>query len=467
MSSTGSGLDATTGGTAAARPQWSSRLAFILAATGSAVGLGNIWKFPYITGENGGGAFVLVYLACIAVIGLPILAAEVLLGRRGGHSPIRSMAQLCRRDGASGGWAWVAWMGFVAAFVLLSFYSVVGGWSLAYIGHAARGAFAGANAEAIGGMFGGMLSSPGTLLLWHTVFMLMVVAIVGAGLRAGMERAINTLMPLLFVLLLVLVGYAMVRGDFGRGLEFLFAPDFSKLSTEGVLTALGHAFFTLSTGICVMMAYGSFLPKEVNVARTVVTIGVLDTLVALLAGLAIFPLVFANGLEPGAGPGLIFVTLPLAFGQMTGGVVFGTLFFALLLVAAITSAISMIEPVVEWLEDRGVARKLGALLSGSLIWALGICTVLSFNHWADFHPLGFLSRFEGKTLFDLFDFLVSNLALPLGGLTIALYAGWVMKADILREQIGLGDGAVFELFRFVLRFLSPAAVLVVFVYNLV
>ncbi|GGO82988.1 transporter [Marinobacterium nitratireducens] len=465
MSRTASGLDAA--GAATPRPQWSSRLAFILAATGSAVGLGNIWKFPYITGENGGGAFVLVYLACIAVVGLPILAAEVLLGRRGRHSPVRSMAQLAKADGASPRWGWVAWMGFVAAFVLLSFYSVVGGWSLAYIGHAVSGDFGAADAEAIGALFGGLLGSPGTLLLWHSVFMLMVVAIVGAGVNAGMERAINLLMPLLFVLLLVLVGYAMAQGDFARGVDFLFAADFSKLSTEGVLTALGHAFFTLSTGICVMMAYGSFLPREVNIARTVITIGVLDTLVALLAGLAIFPLVFANGLEPGAGPGLLFVTLPLAFGQMTGGVLFGSLFFFLLLVAAITSAISMIEPVVEWLEDRGVARKIGALLSGALIWALGICTVLSFNHWADFHPLAFIGRFEGKTLFDLFDFLVSNLALPLGGMAIALYAGWVMKPETLRDLIGLGEGLAWALFRFVLRFLSPAAVLVVFIYNLV
>ncbi|NVK44389.1 MAG: sodium-dependent transporter [Oceanospirillaceae bacterium] len=465
MSRTGTGLDAV--GAAAPRPQWSSRLAFILAATGSAVGLGNIWKFPYITGENGGGAFVLVYLACIAVIGLPILAAEVMLGRRGRHSPIRSMAELARVDGASPRWAWVAWMGFVAAFVLLSFYSVVGGWSLAYISHAATGAFTGADADTIGGLFGGLLGSAPTLTLWHSVFMLMVVVIVGAGVNAGMERAINLLMPLLFVLLLLLVGYAVVEGDFTRGVDFLFAADFSKLSTDGVLTALGHAFFTLSTGICVMMAYGSFLPREVNIARTVVTIGVLDTLVALLAGLAIFPLVFANGLEPGAGPGLLFVTLPLAFGQMTGGALFGTLFFFLLLVAAITSAISMIEPVVEWLEDRGVPRKAGALGAGLLIWALGLCTVLSFNHWAGFHPLGFISRFEGKTLFDLFDFLVSNLALPLGGMAIAIYAGWIMKPELLRESLGLGDGLAGSLFRFVLRFLSPAAVLIVFLYNLV
>jgi NSS family neurotransmitter:Na+ symporter len=447
-------------------PQWSSRLAFILAATGSAVGLGNIWKFPYITGENGGGAFVLVYLLCILVVGLPILAAEILLGRRSSCSPIQGMAQLARRDGVSPRWGWMAWIGFVAAFVLLSFYSVVGGWSLAYVGLAAEGAFSGADAATIGGIFGQLLEDPASLLLWHSLFMLLVVLIAGSGVRAGMERSIKLLMPLLFVLLLVLVGYAALRGNFAQALGFLFTPDFSKLTTEGVLTALGHAFFTLSTGICVMMAYGSYLPKDVNIARTVVSIGLLDTLVALLAGLAIFPLVFANGLEPGAGPGLIFVTLPLAFGQMTGGVVFGTLFFVLLLVAAVTSAISMIEPVVEWLEDRGIGRMLGALVSGVMIWLLGLCTVLSFNIWAQFHPLDFLARFEGKTLFDLFDFLVSNLALPLGGLAIAVYAGWAMKPQTLREGIGLGEGISFRVFHFVLRFLSPAAVLVVFVYNL-
>ena len=446
---------------------WSSRMAFILAAVGSAVGLGNIWKFPYITGENGGGAFVLVYLACIAIVGIPVLIAEVMIGRRGGQSPVASMRTLTTTEGTAKGWRLIGWNGIIASFLVLSFYSVIGGWALAYVGKAASGLFTGADADTIGGVFGGMLASTSDLLLWHSIFMAIVILIVGRGIRSGMERAITTLMPLLFVLLFIMVGYATTTGKFGEAVSFMFSPDFSKLTTEGVLTALGHAAFTLSIGIGVMMAYGSYLPQNVNIARTAITIAFMDTGVALLAGLAIFPLVFANGLEPGSGPGLIFVTLPLAFGQMTGGVIFGTLFFALLLVAALTSAISMLEPVVEWLEEhKGISRAKSALFGGLAIWLVGIGTVLSFNSWAEFHPLAFIPFFESKTVFDLLDFLVSNLMMPLGGLAIALFAGWAMKRQGLDSEIGL-KGAAYSAFMFVLRFLTPAGIAVVFLYNLI
>ena len=430
---------------------WSSRMAFILAAAGSAVGLGNIWKFPYITGENGGGAFVLVYLAFIFLIGVPVLIAETMIGRQGGQSPVATMRSLTSSEGTARGWRVIGWNGVVASFLVLSFYAVIGGWALVYVGKAAAGMFAGADADAIGGQFGGLLADPWELLLWHSVFMGIVVFIVGRGIRSGLEKAVNMLMPLLFVLLPL----------------FMFAPDFSKLTTAGVLTALGHAAFTLSIGIGVLMAYGSYLPKSVNIARTAMTIAVLDTSVALLAGLAIFPLVFANGLEPGAGPGLIFVTLPLAFGQMSGGALFGTIFFALLLVAAITSAISMLEPVVEWLEEhKGVSRAKSSLGGGLAIWLIGIGTVLSFNVWEDMHPLGFVAMFEGKTVFDLLDFLVSNLMMPLGGLAIALFAGWAMKREGLGADIGL-EGRAFRAFMFTLRYVTPAGITVVFLYNLV
>lgn len=448
-------------------PLWSSRLAFILAATGSAVGLGNIWKFPYITGENGGGAFVLVYLLCIALVGLPILIAEVMLGRRGRRSPVQTMAQLARQDGRSPRWALLGWTGVLAGYLILSFYSVIGGWSLAYVGKAASGDFAGASSDAIGAMFGGLLSSPGTLMLWHSLFMLIVVAIVVRGLKSGMEKAINLLMPLLFLLLLVMVGYAMSTSGFSQAVSFLFQPDFSKLTTEAVLTALGHAFFTLSLASGAMMAYGSFLPKEYSLVSTAATIAIVDTVVALLAGLAIFPLVFANGLEPAAGPGLIFQTLPLAFSNMAFGTLFGTLFFALLLIAAITSAISMLEPAVEWLEEKqGIGRLKGALLAGGSVWLLGVTTVLSFNHWSDLHPLAFLPAFEGKTFFDIFDYLTANIMLPLGGLFMVLYAGWCMKPQALAQALALPENTVFNGLRFVMRFIAPLLVVVVFVNQL-
>ncbi|WP_336366158.1 sodium-dependent transporter [Marinobacter sp. C2H3] len=468
VSSSGSTtLSGSTGAASAGRGLWSSRLAFVLAATGSAVGLGNIWKFPYITGENGGGAFVLMYLVCIAVVGIPIMMAEVMIGRRGGRSPVNSLRAIARKDGLKPAWMLVGAIGILAGFLILSFYSVIGGWAISYIGTAASGQLAGQSADAIGGLFSGLLASPGTLLLWHTVFMVLVMVVVAKGVKAGLERAVTILMPALFVLLLIMVGYAMNSGAFARGAAFLFQPDFSKLSTTGLLVALGHAFFTLSLGMAVMMAYGSYLPKGVSIARTSITVSIIDTVVALLAGLAIFPVVFANGLEPGAGPGLIFQTLPLAFGQMPGGSFFGTLFFVLLLFAAWTSGISLLEPIVEWLEERkGMNRTLSTVISGTVCWLLGIASILSLNLWSDVTPMSFIPALEGKTIFDLLDFLTANILLPLGGLAVAVFAGWVMSKPALEAEMAMSSSA-FRLWFVTVRYVTPVAVAAVFLYNLV
>ncbi|SIQ49990.1 sodium-dependent transporter [Marinobacterium stanieri] len=445
---------------------WSSRLAFILAATGSAVGLGNIWKFPYITGENGGGAFVLVYLICIAVVGIPIMMAEVLIGRRGGHSPVNSLRQITQRDKLNPAWKWVGAIGVLAGFLILSFYSVIGGWALSYVGTSAAGQFSGQTADAVGGIFSGLLSDPMTLLSWHTLFMALVMVVVARGVSSGLERATSILMPGLFVLLLIMVGYAMTSGHFGEAVSFLFQPDFSKLTTSGVLVALGHAFFTLSLGMAVMMAYGSYLPKNVSIAKASVTVSVMDTGVALLAGLAIFPIVFANGMEPGAGPGLIFQTLPLAFGQMPMGTLFGTLFFVLLVFAAWTSGISLLEPLVEWLEEqKGMNRTVSTLIAGLVCWVLGIASILSLNLWSDVAPLGMFAMFEGKTIFDLLDYLTANILLPLGGLLVAVLVGWFMSKQALQNELSLSEGG-FNLWYNTLKFITPVAVLVVFLYNL-
>ncbi|CCG96237.1 MULTISPECIES: sodium-dependent transporter [Marinobacter] len=469
MSVSSSGSAAYSGsleGSNAQRGLWSSRLAFILAATGSAVGLGNIWKFPYVTGENGGGAFVLVYLLCIAIIGIPIMMAEVMIGRRGGHSPVNSIKAIAQRDGLNPAWKLVGAVGILAGFLILSFYSVIGGWAISYVGTTASGQLSGQTADAVGAIFSGLLSNPGTLLLWHTVFMALVMLVVAKGVRSGLERAVSILMPALFVLLLIVVGYAMTTGHFGQAAAFLFQPDFSKLTTSGVLVALGHAFFTLSLGMAVMMAYGSYLPKKISIAKTSITVSVIDTGVALLAGLAIFPIVFANGLEPGAGPGLIFQTLPLAFGQMPMGSLFGTLFFVLLIFAAWTSGISLLEPIVEWLEEqKGMNRTVSTLGAGVVCWALGIASILSLNLWADFAPLGFIPMLEGKTIFDLLDFFTANILLPLGGLLVALMAGWVMSKPAMEKELALSPGT-FNLWFVTVRFITPIAVGVVFIYNL-
>ncbi len=441
--------------------QWSSRMAFILAATGSAVGLGNIWKFPYIAGENGGGAFVLVYLLCVLLVGIPIMMAEVLIGRRGRQSPINTMRTLAHEESQHGIWQMIGWSGMIAGFLIISFYSVIAGWALAYVFRTASGLFTGVTADGAASIFGALVSDPERLLAWHTIFMVMTMVVVSRGVRSGLERAVRILMPLLFLLLLLLVGYAMNSGKFAEGLDFLFAPDFGALTAGAVLTAMGHAFFTLSLGMGAIMAYGSYLPKHVSIARTSVVIALMDTVVALLAGMAIFPLVFANGLEPGAGPGLIFQTLPLAFGHMAGGTLFGTLFFVLLTFAAWTSAISIIEPAVAWLvENRGVNRIKAATIIGIAAWLMGIVTIMSFNSWA--FEFTFAGETKSSGLFDVLDILTANIMLPLGGLAMAIFAGWYMSERSTADELDLGEGLLYRGWRFLVRFVAPAAVIVVF-----
>ena len=445
--------------------QWSSRLIFILAATGSAVGLGNIWKFPYMAGENGGGAFVMIYLLCIAIIGIPIMMAEILLGRRGRQSPINTMSALAADAGVSQSWAWLGWIGVISGFLIMSFYSVIAGWALAYVLEAVSGSFTGLTGESSANAFVGHISNPGITTFWHTVFSIMTAVVIAKGVRSGLEKAVKVLMPTLFVLLVLLLGYAINTGHFDQGLNFLFNPEFDKLSREGVLSALGHAFFTLSLGMGAIMVYGSYMPGKTSIASATITIAVMDTLVALVAGMAIFPIVFANGLEPGAGPGLVFISLPIAFGQMPGGLIFGTLFFVLLTFAAWTSAISIVEPAVAFLvENRGLSRKKAAISIVGTAWAIGLLTVMSFGGW------GFEFEFAGakKTdgIFDILDIVTTNFLLPLGGLAIALFAGWIMSEKDTTDELRLGANWQYKLWRFLVRFISPAGVILFFLHTI-
>ncbi|MEY8194688.1 MAG: sodium-dependent transporter [Cycloclasticus sp.] len=438
-----------------AQGEWSTRLAFIFAATGSAVGLGNIWKFPYITGENGGGAFVLVYLLCIALIGVPIMMAEILLGRRGRQSPINTMRDLAKEAGAKPYWRWLGWLGVIAGFLILSYYSVIAGWAMAYFVRVSTGLFEGATSDGVSSIFGQFIADPEKLLAWHSLFMIMTMLVVARGVK-GLERAVRFLMPALLVLLLLLVVYAMEQGDFAQALNFLFSADFSKITSESILTAMGHAFFTLSLGMGAIMVYGSYLPSKVSIGSTTLIIALADTAIALLAGLAIFPLVFANGLEPSSGPGLIFQTLPIAFGHMDYGSVFGGLFFLLLVFAAWSSSISLIEPAVAWLvENKNMSRMRACILSGMTTWLLGIGTVLSFNLTADV-------RLFDKTFFDLLDYLTANIMLPLGGLCIALFVGWVMSRDDSMAELKMKRPLAYNIWIFLLKYISPTAVLIVF-----
>ncbi|MCG6861332.1 MAG: sodium-dependent transporter [Chromatiaceae bacterium] len=440
---------------------WSTRFAFILAATGSAVGLGNIWKFPYIAGENGGGAFVLVYILCVSAIGIPIMMAEILIGRRGRQSPINTMRTLAHEESRHGFWQMIGWGGMIAGFLIISYYSVIAGWAIAYAFRALGGAFTSLNGETAGDLFGALLGDPERLLAWHTIFMVMTTIVISRGVRSGLEQAVRVLMPALFVLLLLLVGYALTSGKFMAGLEFLFLPDFGALSAGGVVTAMGHAFFTLSLGMGAIMMYGSYLPADASIARSTLIIALMDTMVALLAGMAIFPIVFANGLEPGAGPGLVFLTLPIAFGNMPGGLLFGTLFFVLLVFAAWTSAISLIEPAVAWLvENQGLQRVRASVYVGIVAWLLGIVTIMSFSHWA--FSFDFAGEEKKNGVFDLLDILTANFMLPLGGMAMALFAGWFMARASTRDELAIGEGSAYRLWRVLIRYVAPLAVALVF-----
>jgi len=429
-----------------------------MAATGAAVGLGNIWKFPYLTGVHGGSAFVLVYMVCVAALGIPMMMAEVMLGRRGRQTPVNSMRALAEETNASQGWQLIGWSGTLAGMLILSYYSVIGGWTIGYIIHSATGSFTGLSGDGASILFGEFVGNPLVQVGWHTAFMTITMYIVAQGVKSGLEKAVTYLMPALFVLLLVLVGYAMTTGYFMKGLAFLFTPDFSHFSGTSMLTAMGQAFFSLSLGMGTIMIYGSYVPKGTSIASTSVAIAISDTLVALIAGMAIFPIVFANTLEPGAGPSLIFETIPVAFGNMAGGTLFGTLFFVLLLVAAWTSSISLIEPAVTMMiENFNLTRKQAAFWTGLATWLLGFGTAFSFNIWAD------ITLF-GMTFFDQLDFLTSNLMLPLGGICMAIFAGWLMTKETSQAELDMKSEAGFSIWQILIRYIAPIAVSIVLLH---
>lgn len=446
---------------------WSSRLTFLLAAVGAAIGLGNIWKFPYIMGENGGSAFVLVYLLCIAFVAIPILIAEILLGRRGRQSPPNAVALVAKQEGRSTRWSVAGWLGIISAYLILTYYSVIAGWATAYIFKAASGVFRGQDAATIGALFSDLQASPGAMTFWHGLFMLIAMVILIRGLREGIEKTVRVLMPLLLVLMLLLALYAALEGDMAAGLNFMFAFDFSAITPGVVLMAIGHAFFSVGVAMGLMLGFGAYLGRDVSIAGSAVVISVLDTVVALLAGIAIFPLVFANGLDPAEGPGLIFVTLPIAFGNMTGGLIFGVMFFVLLFFAALTSVIGVMDPIIAWAEEhKGINRRLATVLMCSSAFVLGLGSVYSFNHLADWHPLGFIERFDSLNLYELIDYATANVMMPLGGLLLAVFVGWRMSRESVLDELNTRSFWFFRAWYWLLRWVVPASILLIFAANL-
>jgi len=446
------------------REQWGSKVGFILAASGSAIGLGNIWKFPYIAGENGGASFIFVYLICIAIIGLPVLIAEILLGRTTQRNPVGAFKKLSN----SKFWVGVGGMGVVSGFLILSFYAVIAGWSIGYIVEALSGNFAQFKTGLLASEhFNTLVTSVPWDVGYFTLFMVITMLLVFLGIRKGIERGSKIMMPILLVLLIVLMVRGITLDGSEKGIEFLLHPDWSKINAQSILVALGHAFFTLSLGMGAMLTYGSYMSKKDSVPSAALQIIILDTVIALIAGVAIFTSVFAVGLDPSAGPGLIFHTIPAVFGKMPGGYIFSILFFILLSIAALTSSISLLEVVVAYFVDElGWNRKKAVIILGSVVFLLGLPSALSFNVLADF-------TLFGKNFFDLVDFLASNIFLPLGGFLIAIFVGYVWGFDKVLSNLKEGAENLFDNYpyiistwKFFLKYLSPILIFIVLLRSL-
>jgi len=447
---------------------WSGRLAFILASIGAAVGLGNIWKFPYTLGSSGGSAFVLVYVLAILLVATPIMIAEMVIGRHARASAPTALSKVAEDSGSSRHWGLLGWMGLFALFLVLSFYSVIAGWTAAYLVKSVSGSLAGLSPAEIGAGFGEFTHNSGEVIFWHFLFTAGTVFIVSRGVKIGLERVVRILMPALFITLIALVINSAFIGDFSAAVDFLFTADVSKLTPAVILAAVGQAFFSVNVGIGAVLTYSSYLPQDVNIFRSAIIVSAGDTLVALLAGLAIFPIVFANGLNYNEGAGLIFVTLGTAFAKMPAGGWIGAGFFLMLLFAALTSGISMLETMTARIvEIRGMSRTKSVVMIGSGTFLVGLITVFSFSSWENVYLLDAIPTFAGKTPFDLIDYLVTSIIMPLGGLLYALFAGWWLSKETSIYEMGIGDGAMFKLWLLLVRIVAPLAVAAIFVFNLV
>ena len=448
------------------KKQWSSRLGFLLVSIGTAVGLGNLWRFPFITGENGGGAFVLIYIAFVVLIGVPIIIGEVALGRMGGGSAVTTTRRLRHANRAGPQWQIIGALSLAVPFIGLSYYAVVAGWSFQYMFGAVSQAFQGFDQSSSADYLSRLQNNSSLAILFHAIFIGATIIVVGFGLQKGVERAARFMMPGLFLILLILLIYVIFAADFAAGFHFLFNPDFSKLTPTAILLALGQAFFSIAVGVGAFITYGAYLPKSVSIPKSAAIIVAIDTLVAIMAGLVIFSIVFAEGLDAAGGPGLIFVILPVAFGGMAGGAVAGGLFFLMLFFAAFTSAIGMLEPVVSYLEEKfSTTRFRVALFGGLAIWAVGLGPALSFGVWSDLKPLDF-GPFAGKGIFEIYDFLIANILLPVNALFISLFAGWVIKTEIMQQELQFTNGKLYPAWRSLIRYVVPLAILLVLVNGL-
>ena len=441
------------------RESFGSKFGIIAATAGSAVGLGNIWRYPYITGENGGAAFIFIYLLIVIAIGIPVMLSELAIGRRAQQNVYGSFRKLAPNRP----WYLIGLMGVVAAFMILAFYTVVAGWTLEYLYQSFIGGFHGKTPEELVSMYNGFIGSSTRPLIWFFVFMGLTAFIVAAGVKNGIEKSTKILMPLLFVILIILIVRSVTLPGAAKGISFLFKPDFSKITATTFLMALGQAFFSLSIGMGTLITYGSYIQKRDNLATTALSVIFTDTLVAVLAGIAIFPAVFAFNIAPESGPGLAFITLPNIFEQMTGGTIFSIMFFILLGVAALTSTISVLEVIVAFfVEELKMKRSAATWLATISVSALGVLCVLSTSSLSNF-------KLFDKTVFELMDFTTANVLLPIGGLFIVIFVAWFFGRDKAKEELsnnGQLKARYIPLFLFVIKFIAPLAIAFVFLQGI-
>ena len=440
--------------------RWGSKTAFVFATAAAAVGLGNIWRFPYLVGENGGSAFVLVYLLAVIALGFPLVLAEMVIGKMGRANPAKSVAELAEKSKRSRAWAIIGGSGIIASFLILGYYLVISGWVLDYFLRAVLGQFYHATEASAQAAFASLKATPWQMLMGSTAVAIVMVSVLLSGLKAGLERAVLILFPAFLVILVLLLIYSIQNGDFAKGVDFLFRPDFSAINGSMILQALGQAFFSLNIGMGVTIMFSAYLPKNVPLLSSAVYVTLADTLIALLAGLIIFPIVFKHNLHPDAGPSLIFQTLPLAFGQIKGGYFIGCLFFLLLFLAAFTSIIALLEPAIVWVMERFYwSRKKAVLITGAAAWVLSLGTVYSFHpgHWA----------VGGHSFFDMLDWASSRVLIPLTGLGIAFFIGWVLRKKLLQEQLGWQVQRFFpSAWIWLLKWVAPLGIVIILIKSL-
>ena len=437
---------------------WSGGLGFTLATIGSAVGIGSIWKFPYEVGANGGGTFLLFYVAGVILIVVPLMFAEFAIGRRGRGDPATSIRVVAQIEGAGHWWSTVGLLGVLTGFLILSFYSVIGGWTLGYGVQTLIKGLAGPEPEAVQTRFNAFLASPLQMLAYHAIFMAATACVVARGIAAGIEAASKVLMPLLLVLMLALAIYSIIEGDLASTTSYLLNLDSEYLTLDVALDALGLGFFSIGVGMGLMITYAAYGSADINLTKIAVISVVADTCISILAGLAVFPIVFAYQLDRASGAGLVFITLPIAFAQMPFGTIAAAAFFFLLFIAALASAIATLELVVSLLVKRfGFRRSVATGSAAMCCFLAGVPTVLSFNLWSAWYPLGTIAGFEKFTFYDLLDYLTSNILLPIDGFLIALFAGWVLSRRFLIEELQLkpASGAALQ---FLLRYVVPTGI---------